>query len=99
MEADWSRFRVKEAPALGRYANEYVVRAFSGGEIPASIERGFDYGTYRIARWYGLQVTGGSSAVRGAGVYGMTVAGAAAREVLIAAAAQRFGVSAADCTA
>ena len=97
--ADWGLVRIKEAPALGAYANEYVIRAFTGGEIPTSLERGFDYGTYRIARWFGLQVTGGSSAVRGTGVYGMSVAGAAAREMLVAAAAERFGVSASACAA
>jgi isoquinoline 1-oxidoreductase subunit beta len=99
MGADWALVRVAEAPALAAYANEYIVRAFTGGEIPAALVRGFDYGTYRIARWYGLQVTGGSTAVRGTGVYGMSVAGAAAREMLIAAAAQRFGVSVSDCSA
>ena len=99
MNADWMHVRVKEAPALGAYANAYIVRAFAGRSIPAPFVRGFDYGTYRIARWYGLQVTGGSTAVRGTGVYGMTVAGAAARDMLIAAAAQRFNVSPADCTA
>lgn len=99
MNADWTLVRVKEAPALGAYANAYIVRAFAGGSIPAPFVRAFDYGTYRIARWYGLQVTGGSTAVRLTGVYGMSVAGAAARDMLIAAAAQRFGVSPSDCSA
>ncbi|MEE2612406.1 MAG: molybdopterin cofactor-binding domain-containing protein, partial [Acidobacteriota bacterium] len=49
--------------------------------------------------WFGLQVTGGSTAVRGTGQYGMCVAGAAAKEMLIAAAAERFGVPPADCRA
>lgn len=99
MGADWTLVRVKEAPALGEYANAYVVRAFAPGSIPSAFVRAFDYGTYRVAKWYGLQVTGGSTAVRGTGVYGMSVAGAAAREMLIAAAAQRFGVSPSDCHA
>ncbi|HEY7172376.1 MAG TPA: molybdopterin cofactor-binding domain-containing protein [Vicinamibacterales bacterium] len=99
MDADWSLVRVKEAPALDAYANAYVIRAFAGGKMPAALERGFDYGTYRIMRWVGLQMTGGSTAVRGTGVFGMTVAGAAAREMLIAAAARQFGVGAAECTA
>src|SRR5579864_5595622 len=99
MDADWALVRVKEAPALDAYANEYIVRAFAGGSMPEWLVRGFDYGTYRIARWVGLQVTGGSTAVRGTGVYGMTVAGAAAREMLIAGAAQQFGVSPSDCNA
>jgi isoquinoline 1-oxidoreductase beta subunit len=99
MEADWSLVRVKEAPALDMYASAYIVRAFAGGSIPAPLERAFDYGTYRLARWYGTQATGGSTAVRGTGLYGMCVAGAAAREMLIAAAAERFGVAPSECTA
>ncbi len=99
MDADWSLVRVKEAPALDAYANEYIIRGFVDVPVPGPMTRGFDYGTYRIVRWFGLQVTGGSGAVRGTGVYGMTVAGAAAREMLIAAAAKQFGVSASECTA
>jgi isoquinoline 1-oxidoreductase beta subunit len=99
MEADWSLVRVKEAPAQDAYANAYIIRAFAGGSVPASIGRAFDYGTYRLARWYGLQTTGGSTAVRGTGRYGMSIAGAAAREMLIAAAAARFGVSPSECQA
>jgi isoquinoline 1-oxidoreductase beta subunit len=98
MEADWNLVRVKEAPATDDYANAYIARSF-GGSIPAPLGRAFDYGTYRFARWYGTQATGGSTAVRGTGRYGMSVAGAAAKQMLIAAAAERFGVSAAECKA
>src|SRR5262245_39962452 len=56
MEADWTLVRVKEAPALGAYANAYIIRAFGAADIPGPFVRAFDYGTYRIARWYGLQV-------------------------------------------
>ena len=40
-------------------------RATSSARSPAirfrgPLGRGFDYGTYRLARWYGLQMTGGS---------------------------------------
>ena len=95
MDADWNLVRVKEAPALDAYANAYIVRAFVN-DVPGPFERGFDYGTYRLARWFGLQVTGGSMSVRGTGHHGMRVAGAAAREMLIAAAAKQFGVSASE---
>jgi isoquinoline 1-oxidoreductase beta subunit len=99
MEADWNLVRVKEARALDAYANAYMVRAFAGDSIPAPFGRAFDYGTYRLARWYGLQPTGGSTSVRTTGRYGMSVAGAAAREMLIAAAAEQFGVSPSECKA
>ena len=99
MEADWDLVRIEEAPALDEYANAYLIRAFTGDSIPAPLGRAIDYGTYRLARWFGLQVTGGSTSVRGTGHYGMTVAGAAAKEMLIAAAAERFGVPTSECSA
>ena len=99
MEADWDLVRIKEAPALDEYANAYLVRAFTGDSIPAPLGRAIDYGTYRLARWFGLQATGGSTAVRGTGHYGMTIAGAAAKEMLIAAAAERFAVPTSECSA
>ena len=97
MDADWNLVRIKEAPALDAYANAYIVRAFIN-DVPGPVERGFDFGTYRLARWFGLQVTGGSMSVRGTGHHGMRVAGGAAREMLIGAAAAQFGVAARECT-
>ena len=91
LEADWSLVRVKEAPALDEYANGYVIRAFSGAYIPAVMARGVDYGSYKLMQWFGFQVTGGSTAVRSTGEYGMRVAGAAAKEMLVGAAAKKFG--------
>ena len=96
MDADWTLVRIKEAPALDQYANAYLGRAFIN--VPGALERGFDYGTYRLARLAGLQVTGGSLSVRSTGHYGMRVAGAAAREMIVAAAAKQFGVKASECT-
>jgi isoquinoline 1-oxidoreductase subunit beta len=101
LEADWSRVRVEEAPAEDDFANGYLVRAFlpALASVPSFLERGLDYGTFKLTEILGLQVTGGSSSVRGTGQHGMRVAGAAAREMLIDAAAQRFGVSPSECTA
>ena len=98
MEAEWERVRIQEAPALDAYANAYMLRAFTGDSMPAPLGRAIDYGAYRLARWFGTQATGGSMAVRGTG-YGMCIAGAAAREMLLMAAAARFGVRADECTA
>ena len=99
MEADWAQVRIEEAPALDMYANAFILRAFVGDAIPASMGRAVDYGSYRLARWFGSQATGGSTAVRGTGHYGMRLAGAAAKEMLLEAAADRFGVAASDCAA
>ncbi len=99
LEADWSLVRVQEAPALDAYANGYIVRAAGGNYVPAMLGRGVDYGAYKIVEWYGFMVTGGSTAVRGTGEYGMRVAGAAAKEMLLAAAAKQWGVSASECAA
>jgi isoquinoline 1-oxidoreductase beta subunit len=99
LDADWSLVRVQEAPALDAYANGYIVRAAGGHYVPAVLGRGVDYGAYKVAEWFGFQVTGGSTAVRGTGEYGMRVAGAAAKEMLVAAAAGQWGVSASECAA
>ena len=93
LEADWSLVRVEEAPALDAYANGYIVRAVGGDYVPAVLGRGMDYGAYKIAEWFGFQVTGGSTAVRSTGEYGMRVAGAAAKEMLLEAAADQWGVT------
>ena len=99
LDADWPLVRVQEAPALDAYANGYIVRAAGGQYVPAVLARGVDYGAYKIAEWFGFQVTGGSTAVRGTGEYGMRVAGAAAKEMLVAAAAKDWGVNANECAA
>jgi isoquinoline 1-oxidoreductase beta subunit len=99
LEADWSLISVHEAPALDAYANGYIVRAAGGNYVPAVLGRGVDYGAYRLAEWFGFQVTGGSTAVRSTGEYGMRVAGAAAKEMLLAAAAKEWGVGVSECTA
>jgi isoquinoline 1-oxidoreductase beta subunit len=99
MEADWDLMRIAEAPALDAYANGYIARAMGGEYVPGVMARGVDYASFKLAEWFGLQVTGGSTAVRGTGEFGLRVAGAAAKEMLIAAAAQQWSVSAAECIA
>ena len=48
MDADWTLVRIKEAPALDAYANAYIGAALTGNVVPGPLERGFDYGTYRL---------------------------------------------------
>jgi isoquinoline 1-oxidoreductase beta subunit len=102
LEADWSRVRIEEAPPEDVYANGYILRGFAeegGIEVPRWLERALDYGTYKVADIAGLQITGGSSSTRSTGQFGMRVAGAAAKAMLLEAAAVRFGVPAGELNA
>ncbi len=99
LDGDWSQVAVSEAPAEPQFANNHIVRAFMPLKgLPDSMRRGADYFFYRVTRQMGLQVTGGSASVRGTGQYGMRVAGAAARDMLVRAAANRWQVAASECT-
>jgi isoquinoline 1-oxidoreductase beta subunit len=106
LDADWSKVRGVQAPADPEFANGALAEGFGlsrEGIDPQSMPpflrelalRGFRI----IAEHMNLQVTGGSSAVRFTGVYGMRVAGAAARTMLIRAAAERWDVEPTSCAA
>jgi isoquinoline 1-oxidoreductase beta subunit len=99
LDADWARVEAVHAPVLDEYANAHIVRAFLAGkfDVPESLERGLDYVSYRAMKGVGMQITGGSTGVRGTGQYGMRVAGAAAREMLVATAAARWSVPETEC--
>jgi isoquinoline 1-oxidoreductase subunit beta len=101
LEADWNLVRVEEAPGTDDYANGYLVRVFVPvvAYVPKYIERGIDFFTFKLTQVMDLQVTGGSSAVRGTGHLGMRLAGAAAKSMLLEAAAKQWNVPAAECTA
>lgn len=102
LEADFDRVRIEEAPAEYVYANGYILRGFmeeTGLEIPSWLERALDYASYKVSDIAGLQITGGSSSTRATGQYGMRVAGAAAKAMLLEAAALKFNVPATECVA
>jgi isoquinoline 1-oxidoreductase beta subunit len=95
LDAEWGLVHVEQAPAEDVYANGYVIRAFleeSGVSVPRWLERALDFGAFKMADFVGLQVTGGSTSTRGTGQFGMRVAGASAKSMLLEAAAQRLGV-------
>jgi len=95
LEADWSLVTIEQAPAEDQYANGYVLHAFlgeTGISVPRWLQRPFDFAAYKLADMAAIQVTGGSTSTRGTGQFGMRVAGAAAREMLLAAGAEHFGV-------
>ena len=100
LDADWAKLRVEQAPAEPAFANTPLAMGFVLGDtqIP-SIFRGLaTAGFSMIARNMPVQITGGSSAVRITGQYGMRVVGAAARTALIETAAKRLNVPAAELT-
>ncbi len=105
LDSDWSKVRVEQAPSDPLFANGALAEGFILGQqnmtadqLPAFL-RGTVANTFRtLAAYMSLQVTGGSSAVRATGVYGMRIAGAAAREMLVKAAAARWHVPVEECT-
>ena len=101
LEADWNQVRIEEAPGTDDYANGYLVRVFVPvvASVPRYMERGIDFATFKLMQLMDMQVTGGSSAVRGTGHLGMRLAGAAAKVMLVEAAAKQWNVPAAECTA
>jgi isoquinoline 1-oxidoreductase beta subunit len=97
MDADWSSVSVEEAPAHDEYANFHIARDFIlPGKVPGMVNNTVDGVFLTITQKLGMQVTGGSYSVRSTGVRGMRVAGAAAREMLINAAAAKWQVPASE---
>lgn len=103
MDVNWENVRVMDAPADGNYVSQHAVRTFVGpGTVPDKPNQvGFMEPTYdglftQIGKLAGAYITGGSSSVRSTGQNGMRIAGAAAREMLIAAAASEWKVPAGE---
>jgi isoquinoline 1-oxidoreductase subunit beta len=97
LDADWGKVRAETAPSDPLFANGALAEGFALEEQNIKVDsipivlRGTAANSMRIiAEYMDLQVTGGSSAVSKTGVYGMRVAGAAVREMLVKAAAGRM---------
>ena len=100
MDADWNRVRILEAPADMQYVSDSIARDFLAPdlEVPALFEPTVAGGILELAQAMGLQFTGGSYSVRATGQRAMRTAGAAAREMLVAAAASEWQVPAGEIT-
>ncbi|MCR9271363.1 MAG: molybdopterin-dependent oxidoreductase [Hyphomonadaceae bacterium] len=98
MDADWEKVTFEQAPAHEAYANYPLGREFIMGDatVPGFVQDSLNGGFLRIAQSMGLQITGGSTAVRFTGMGGMRIAGAAAREMIVKAAAKTWNVSATE---
>jgi len=95
--ADWGKTRAEPAPPDPLFANGALVEGFAlshegmrRDSLPAFLQGSVLAAGNRLAQFMDIQVTGGSSAVSNTGVYGVRIAAAAARDMLIAAAADSF---------
>jgi isoquinoline 1-oxidoreductase beta subunit len=97
MDADWSKVSMEQAPAHNEYANFHIARdVVLPGKVPGYVRDTVDGVFLTVTQQLGLQITGGSYSVRATGVRGMRVAGAAARELLMNAAAKKWQVPVAE---
>lgn len=101
MEADWDKMEIMEAPAEKDFANFELGREFMLGEanIPNILFDTVNGAMLAAAKSMNLQITGGSTSVRFTGVGAMLTAGAAAKEILLKAAAQQWDVPLAELRA
>ena len=95
MDADWNTVRIAQAPVSDEYTNSDLGRGYiigEGANIPAFMYPMIDFAFLQIAGNLVGQLTGGSTAIRLTGHHGMRRAGAAAREMLMQAAAAEWDV-------
>ena len=95
LDADWGDVRVMEAPAHPEYANYALAKGYALGEreLPVLLLDTVDGFFLAATRYLALQITGGSNSVRTTGQHAMRVAGAAARSMLLTAAADAWQVA------
>lgn len=94
MDADWDTLVMSEAPAEKDYVNFVLGREFLlGGKKPPGWVFDTVNGAFLgLTKAMDLQITGGSTSVRFTGVGAMQAAGAAAKELLLKAAAKSWEV-------
>jgi isoquinoline 1-oxidoreductase beta subunit len=92
MDADWSKVTTVRAPAEKSFANRFLARGWimQGKSVPSFLDGMTDSAFAQGARMTNVQVTGGSTAVRFTGREGMRWVGAAARDMLVRAAAREW---------
>lgn len=100
LDANWDSIKVVQAPAETAFANTPLGRAFAADAsgMPGIIGLVPDAVFSMLTRNMPLQITGGSTAIRFTGQFGMRVAGAAARLALLETAAERLKVPVAELT-
>lgn len=101
LDARWEDVSFIEAPAEDGYANWAMGKGYILGDtkVPKVLVPTVDGVFLAVTKSMHLQITGGSASVRTTGVFGMRVAGAAAREMLITAASDAWKVPTTELTA
>ena len=102
LDADWTKVSVMQAPATGFYVVPDAARDFVAAwslDAPNWIEPTYNGLFTQVARLADVLITGGSSSVRTTGQHTMRIAGAAARQMLMAAAAAQWNVPLAEIEA
>jgi isoquinoline 1-oxidoreductase beta subunit len=94
MDADWEKVAMLEAPARSEYANYALAKGFAAGDVdfPAFLVDTVDGFFLTATKFMSLQITGGSTSVPMTGQQAMRVAGAAAKAILLQAAADAWDV-------
>ncbi len=93
--ADWNTVAVEPAPLNPIYANRGMTLDMTAA-MPASLQGFARWGLGGVIDHFDLQMTGGSTSIRGF-AQPMRLAGAAAREMLCRAAARDWGVDWTQC--
>lgn len=99
LDADWTKVSVMQAPANGAYVVPDAVRDFVAAwslDGPKWLEPTYNGLFTQVSKLADAMITGGSSSVRTTGQHTMRIAGAAARYMLVAAAARQWGVPASE---
>ena len=100
MEADWDAMEIMEAPAEKDYANFVLARELLlGKNIPNALFDTANGLMLTAVKSQNIQITGGSLSVRATGVGAMLTTGAAAKELLLQAAAKQWDLPMAELRA
>lgn len=95
LDAAWDKVRVMQAPADGNYVVTDTARMFVAPFTMNAadwIEPTWNGLFTQIGKLADAMITGGSSSIRTTGQHQMRIAGAAARQMLVGAAAEAWGV-------
>ena len=101
MEADWSKVKFQEAPAEKEFANYSIAKGFIAGNanFPKFLDQTIEGVFLTAVKSMNFQITGGSASVRFTGQDAMRIAGAAAKSMLLQAAADTWKVPVEELTA